>query len=207
MKYYFCFFFFSLLICACEISNFEKQTSSYDLNQKGISVIIPDSILQNGDIILKKGYGVVSELVTKTLDDGNPFSHAGIVYKKNDTTFIIHSISKEFSNIDGVQKTLLDTFLLDCKPHTIRIIRWKNMIALRERLANIALHYSSKNIPFDYQFDYKNPNKMYCNELLYHCLINVNDSDFFVKKVVNKTELLTFSCFLDTNLFTFVSNY
>ncbi len=200
------FIFFALLLTSCQDKN-QKNSQEEKIQQpKGI-LHISHQEFESGDILLKKGYGIVSELVIKTLDDGNPYSHCGLIYKQDTNVYVMHSISKEFSDIDGVQKTPLSTFLQDCQKHTLKIIRLKDTSQKKQRLAQEGLLLCKKNIPFDYSFDYQDSSKMYCSEFLYVILLKTLQVDIFEKKRVNKSDLLTFSCFNDTNLFTFVSNY
>ena len=79
-------------------SNREQFFSTYSLSDEEVD------LLQDGDIILRKGYGIVSENIAKYLDEEYVISHCGIVVKsQKGNYFVIHSVSGRLPEDDGVQ--------------------------------------------------------------------------------------------------------
>ncbi len=192
---------FAILFYACQQ---QDKPLEPEVVPKTPLVLKDRKLLESGDIILKQGYGPVSTLVTKFLQEDIPISHCGVIVMQDTTAYVVHSISKEFAEIDGVQLSVLDTFLLDCNKNSVFIVRNKFNKIKRNLFSDKAVEYSKRVIPFDYEFNYQEKNKMYCSELIYCLFLEVYEKDFFEKKEVNNTSLLKFSSLFDTTNFILV---
>lgn len=128
--------------------------------------------LQEGDIILRRGYGFFSDMIAKRLNDSVfDVTHSGILYKKNDKWWVIHSLSSDASDFDGIQEQLLSEFLLYCVPNKLLVVRPKNITLQQgEEIAKRALFYLEKKVPFDHLGVIDEPSKMYCTELIWQIL-------------------------------------
>ena len=71
-------------------------------------------LIQEGDIILRMGEGWLSQFICKHLHDTIRVSHCGILVKSEADWEVIHVLSKEVSDIDGVQSCPLGQFNQDC---------------------------------------------------------------------------------------------
>ncbi len=69
------------------------------------------SEVRSGDLVVKRGRGHLSNMIVKTLDEEVPLSHCGIVSRTNDSIYIIHSVAKELTGIDGVQIIKYEEFI------------------------------------------------------------------------------------------------
>ena len=110
-----------------EISEQIKNKDITRLSKKELSLI------KEGDFILRRGFGFFSDYVSTNLNDGPliDVTHAGIITKQNDTLFVIHSLSSDVSEIDGVQKQPLSDFLQYSAPHKIIITRLGHLKGLQ----------------------------------------------------------------------------
>ncbi len=140
------------------------DTYSYD-NQLEIDI----SLLENGDIIFRKGRSFVSQMVLQ-IDSRSPFSHVGIIMKNEDSVFVIHSVPDE--DDDGIDKVKIDdlkTFLLFDRASAISVYRLNNENV--QSIKNIAVNYAKEKaiagIPFDGGFDLSNDERLYCTELIW----------------------------------------
>lgn len=82
--------------------------------------------LETGDIILKRGFGKVSNLITHYMNEKIPISHCGIIVCAKDSTYIVHSVAKSYARRDGVQTILLNDFLKDCQANYFYIVETKS---------------------------------------------------------------------------------
>ena len=106
-----------------------------------------DSI-QPGDIILRKSYGLISDIITSQLKDTINISHCGIIAKNESGEFcVIHSLSKMVSDYDGMQSCSIDEFINDSRPETVKVVRFRNR--KNKLIADYAQHYLKEKIPFD----------------------------------------------------------
>src|ERR1035437_174519 len=87
----------------------EQLVSDYTISKKEIS------LLHDGDIILRHGYGFVSDMIVRTLNDSSGLSHCAILTKYKGHWIVIQSISSTVSDIDGVQWQDLRTFVKQSK--------------------------------------------------------------------------------------------
>lgn len=107
---------------------------------------------QDGDIILRKGRGVISGIIASSIKDSLPYSHCGIVVKEKQQWKVIHSVARELSNVDGVQQCSLDDFIAESDDSCFMVVRCRidNAGLL---IASAAKDYLKRKIPFDYQFN------------------------------------------------------
>lgn len=153
------------------------------------------SNLRSGDIILRKSFGLISEIVVVKLQDTIDISHCGIIFIDSKKNYqIIHSLSKKVSDADGVQICSLDHFMEDSKLESVRVVRLK--IDTNHAVANKALYYLQHKIPFDELFDIKDTTSFFCSELPIHIIRSVFDIDITLGSNEPK-----FSIFLDPNFF------
>lgn len=97
----------------------EQSFSDYFLNEEDLAQF------QDGDIILRHGYGMVSDLITETMNDGRNVSHCAIISRDSTGISVIHSVSQSLSKYDGVQKQGIRRFIKDSKPNSIILLRYR----------------------------------------------------------------------------------
>ncbi|WP_297332098.1 YiiX/YebB-like N1pC/P60 family cysteine hydrolase [Flavobacterium sp.] len=160
---YKCFFW---LDHKSEIREQTKNSSITRLSNEEISLI------QEGDFILRRGFGFFSDYVSEHLNDGDiDVTHAGIIIKENGDLFVIHSLSSDVSDFDGIQKQPLQDFLLYCAPEKIIVTRTKHAdTACGGKIAERAKYYLSQKIPFDHNGKFDDDNELYCTELIWKIL-------------------------------------
>ncbi len=128
--------------------------------------------LEEGDFILRRGYGFFSDYISKNLNR-SPYevTHAGIVVKLDQKFFVVHALSSDVSDIDGVQINTLEDFLKTSYPDKMIVTRVKNQtVELRSQIAQKALHYLELKIPFDHFGNYEDGDALYCTELIWRIL-------------------------------------
>jgi hypothetical protein len=201
------FFFvlvFSLIACQPGSEDSERQRA----NMPGVS---PQDfnvrLVQPGDFILKRGKGPISKLITDQFNETIPLSHCGIFVPKGDSLVIVHSVTKDFGDRDGVQEIAVNRFLLDCMKDFLYVVRFKGDTAKNREMASRAAFYAKERIPFDRQADNSNPEQMICTELLFWCMKDVYGKECFNRLKVGEKELLGFNGLLDTSNFEVVLRY
>lgn len=128
--------------------------------------------LQEGDFILRRGYGYFSDIIAKHLNTTEfDVTHCGILTKKNKEWYVIHSLSSDVSDVDGMQIQSLKEFLYYSQPKKILITRVKNAtLSQRDKIAVEGLKLLDLKIPFDHQGDIEDDSKMYCTEMIWYIL-------------------------------------
>lgn len=137
-------------------------------NTTDLHLYSTDSI-RSGDIILRKGYGLISEIIEAQLNDTIGISHCGIIVKdKKQHFFVIHSLSKTVSDADGVQICSLQSFMNDSQIETVKVVRFRNDST--EKIAEKAFYYLKRRIPFDEAFNSNDTTAFYCSEFPIHII-------------------------------------
>jgi uncharacterized protein YycO len=165
--------------------------------------------LEEGDIILRRGEGFVSSVISNLNDADYQISHCAILVKKDSVTWnVIHTVSSELSNIDGVQTEELDRFTAESVENTIVVLRYKASKDKRTEIANRARYYLTRQIGFDNSFDIADTTKFYCTELVYRVFLDVFGFDVFEERYqTNHPNYLTFEVFLDRKKFDVIINH
>jgi len=130
------------------------------------------SQIQEGDFILRRGFGFFSNYISKELNDSIiDVTHAGIITKRNDSLFVIHSLSSDVTDVDGLQIQPLREFLRYSYPHKIIITRLKNADSVTGlKISSLAKNYLTKQIPFDHKGNYDNDDELFCTEMIWKIL-------------------------------------
>lgn len=130
------------------------------------------SKIHEGDFILRRGFGYFSDYIASSLNDGvTDVTHAGIIVKRGNVFYVIHSLSSDVSDIDGMQIQPLTEFLKYSAPGKIIITRAGNSDAeFGKKVAQQAEIYLAKKIPFDHNGDIDNSSKLFCTELIWQIL-------------------------------------
>lgn len=189
------------------------DTSSSKLNTKQSTVKYyftanEKKLLQEGDIIMRRGYGVVSSMISNMNDATYSLSHCAFIVKEPDGKFsIIHSIPRD--NFDGIQKQNLDRFTNESVPQTIVVIRHKEGDTLiGHQIALAAKVYLEQQIKFDHHFDLSDSSTFYCSELIYRVYGDVFKKDCFAERAkTNHPNFLTFPAFMDSSKFDLIINH
>ncbi len=129
------------------------------------SLQFPDiNLLENGDIIFRRGYGVDSTVAANFSEGEKRYSHAGIIYKKEDKIYVIHSEDDDEGH-NGVFMENLDDFI-DNSP-IWAVYRYKVLDKIKVKMIQESLAFLHKHTKFDNDFDLKDDDKMYCTEFIY----------------------------------------
>lgn len=155
-----CFIGLACLFFGCKQK--APQREPYLLNKED------KDLFQSGDIILRKGEGFISQFICDRLKERIPISHCGIIIKDADKLDVIHALSKDVSEVDGVQICSFDQFTQESEKGSIFVVRYKkDTTAL---IASSALYYLRTKKPFDRFFDLHDSTAFFCSELPLHIL-------------------------------------
>lgn len=145
------------------------------------SLPIDSTLLQNGDLIFRRGISFVSNLVLEH-DSETPYSHVGLIFFEEDHPFVIHAVPDESeTEIDYIKKDPLNIFLRSDRASAYAITRYNN-----EKVASAASRFAKNlymsKIIFDDAFSLKDTSKLYCTEMVWqafkHAGVNLTDNKF-----------------------------
>ncbi len=207
-----------LLLLTVLLSMFGSSCNNTASNRvlKDIYELTPQEInlLQDGDIILRHGYGFVSNTIVKTLAEDISVSHAGIIVKdKRGQWQVIHSVSQSLSDYDGVQTVPLNNFIRDSQPGSVIVVRFRDEPERSELLPSVsgkAWDYLQQQIPFDYSFDLEDSTRFFCTEFIARVISEVYDESLYYALYpphLSALDKLKFGVFLDPRWFKVILNH
>lgn len=199
---------FFLFACNQEKSNVTAEKTplkNSSLQHTGFYSQMPFdlSTLQEGDILLRRGRGTVSNYIIAVLDEAIPVSHCGMVYLNDEGEWdVVHAISKDQTDISGVVTESLQTFLQESIEGTLILVRIHATDEERSKMAKKAVGYAEKKVPFDFSFDIKNPERMYCTEVIWKVSKEVLGKNLFTETInPGEIDILKFSNFFNPDFF------
>lgn len=197
---------FALFLLTYDLRSEQKQQhENYDLTEDEYAM------LKDGDIILRHGYGLVSDGIANTLNEEFHVSHCAILVQ-SDTAIhgfrVIHSVSQSLSPYDGVQEQSFPRFIRDSQRNSIMVVRFKLADdSTRHIISDAALSYLERQVPFDHAFDISDTNKLYCSELPWIIIKNKFGVDIFKDKYNKDKDHMKFSNFWNPEYFEVVFNH
>jgi len=197
-------FFIALIFHSCSVEPSAEKKALYTLK------VEEKHLLQEGDIILRHGYGMVSSIISNTLKEDFSLSHCAIVVKDSLDKFkVVHSVSQSISDYDGVQIQDLNLFINDSKPNSVIVVRYKALeedqkLLVREK----TMDFLNRQIPFDHKFDISDTTELFCTELIWRIFLDLFDDDILDSENFKGTlSAFKFAFFLDPKRFDIIINH
>jgi len=130
--------------------------------------IMPDDVeLRPGDVVFRRGCGLLSQAVLKA-DSRGVYSHTGIVVDSSGVAMIVHAVPEE-PDYDGepdrVKMEPPERFFGSDRAIAGEVCRPLDSIAA-ERAAQVAMNVYRRGTLFDHDYDCNDTTQMYCTELL-----------------------------------------
>src|SRR5690606_20437382 len=123
-------------------------------------------MLQEGDVILRRGEGFTSSVISNLAKADYQLSHCAFLVKDSMENWqVIHTVSSSLSAVDGIQQESLERFCRESVENTIVVLRLKADSLARMQIAERAKYYLTRQIKFDNAFDLKDTTAYYCTEL------------------------------------------
>lgn len=179
----------------------QKNTYTLTLEEK--------SLLQQGDIIFRRGFGVISDAIIKYIPCDYSISHCGIIVKDSqDNIMVIHTVSNTLAAVDGMQQDNLDKFVKESHKNSIIVARYRyENDSLADKIACQAKEYLARKIPFDHRFDCNDSTEFFCTELIYRVLKNTVDLDVYKSFPEKRKDCMDFGVFLYPENFSIILNH
>jgi len=130
---------------------------------------IDETILQEGDIVFRRGTGIASRIVLAADKEGG-YSHIGIIVKEAEGWKVIHAVpgetDKEYPE-EVIKKESLSQFFAPKKAVSGAIFRLDTIETIALLAAEKAQIVFARNLLFDHKYDLEDSTKMYCTELIF----------------------------------------
>ena len=201
IKTVFCFLFIGFFFLAC--NQHQQARSKIDTPQSDSLEDHQITFFQPGDIICRRGFGMISDLIASFASKNGEISHCGVLIRKQQEWVVVHSTSQAFAKKDGLQCTHLYEFVINSRKESIRVYRLKTEDETVRKFVAATDSISELHIPFDADFDLGRSSELYCTELI-QMLFDLAGVEFQLDcREFEGRQVLTFHSFADT--FTFDS--
>lgn len=158
------------------------------------------AMLQDGDVIMRRGYGYISDMIGRFLDEERLLTHCGVVTVRKDGYWVVHALSSNVSEIDGMQAHRLEDFVRQSYPGSIVVTRFRTEED-RGGISRRAVDYLRRQVPFDHHFDVVDTSTIYCSELIWLIVRDEFGVDVFQNARDPERRYFGFSNFLDPRWF------
>lgn len=150
--------------------------SKIDNSSNLVAQIIP--VVKNGDLIFRRGTGVVGHVVTMA-DKQGLYSHVGIIVSKDTAVYVVHAVPHEpdfDGDFDRVKCENITKFIGRYPDANIGLYRLSIPDSLIAQVTKHALDLSNRKVPFDHDYNLKDTSALYCTELIEHLYNNIGIS-------------------------------
>lgn len=136
--------------------------------ETNLAAHFPYDLLRDGDVVFRRGVGVLSRAVVMADKQGH-YSHIGIVVKKDDKWKVVHAVPGEpdfEGDPDRVKMDDLTQFFANERAKTGALMRVSADSILCRQAAYHAFNLYKANILFDHDYNLNDSSRMYCTELI-----------------------------------------
>ncbi|MEI8204952.1 MAG: YiiX/YebB-like N1pC/P60 family cysteine hydrolase [Bacteroidota bacterium] len=128
--------------------------------------------IKDFDLIISKGQSAQSKFIGLLNYSIEDYSHIGIIKKKGDSIFVLHS-TPDGTETNGIRFDNLQKFLDLSDVNDYTVLRFQNISNRFHYNLNVEFEKLKKGqAPFDYDFNNFDHGKIYCSELV--CIILKN---------------------------------
>jgi Permuted papain-like amidase enzyme, YaeF/YiiX, C92 family len=139
-----------------------------------------NALVKDGDLVLRLGSDITSEMIRQLNQQDASFSHCGIASIEEDTVFIYHAIGGEFNPDQRLKRETLYSFCHPADNKAMAVYRPRISDEQRHLVLLLARQYYHAGVPFDMSFDYESEERLYCAEFVAKCYSRaMADSSWF----------------------------
>jgi hypothetical protein len=137
-------------------------------------------LAKTGDIVVRLGNDMTSEMMRSMNLTDPSYSHAGIISREGDTVFVYHALGGELNPNEQIRKEPLWQFGRPNGSKALGIYRVQMDSATYQRLMEAVHSFYQRHMPFDNSFDLRTKDRLYCTEFVSCCFEQAfKDTGFF----------------------------
>jgi len=175
---------------------------------------LPDSLtvyeldmLQEGDILLRKGFGSISDFIADFLEETYPITHcAFVINTKSKSKQVLHTASNE--TINSIHVEPLEQYVQQSFLGSLVLVRLKCSKEKKEQVLQKSYQLLAKKIPFDMGFNDRDNQALYCIEFMRNIFLDVFEEDLLPKRSrKNNLDVLSMDNFFNPTHFEVIFNH
>lgn len=165
------------------------------------------NLLQEGDILLRKGFGSISSFIADFLNETYPVTHcAFVINTQNNAKQVLHTASNESANTVYIEP--LEQYIQQSVRGSLVLVRLQYSKEKKEQVLQKAYQLLAKKIPFDMGFNDQDEQALYCIELMRNVFLDVFEEDLLPKRSKkNAIDVLSMNNFFNTEHFEVIFNH
>jgi hypothetical protein len=125
-----------------------------------------EGLLKDGDLVVRSSQEFTSQFIRALSRTDKRYSHAGIVFYENGYPMIYHLLAGDENPDERLRKDSLHSFANPRKNFGFAIYRYNFDSSELKKYNNLIHRWYSQGLLFDYSFDLKTEDKMYCSEMI-----------------------------------------
>lgn len=157
--------------CSRPINNFTEPQNKLAEVQKAYN-------FRTGDLVVRSGTGIISDMFRKFSLHDQKYSHAGLLSVEDGRAYVYHTIGGEENVTNKLRKETLESFCNPLSNEAAAIYRYPLTKKEEENVAAKVQYYYKEGLEFDTKLDLETDEKMYCSEFVYkvisRCTANKN---------------------------------
>lgn len=183
------FFFLSVFSCSSRTKPALSPKVASDSLMEKIEFL--EKKLEEGDLVLRLGNDITSNMLSQLNLNDKRFSHIGICFVENGQKLVYHSVGGE-GEIGGsfLRKEPIAAFFDTANNISFGVAKTNFTKAERERLELVVKQWYDQKIPFDLSFDLKTDDSLYCSEMVAKAIHRSNE-----KFLIPTTDTLGYNYF------------
>jgi hypothetical protein len=139
------------------------------------------ALLKEGDMVVRLNQDPASQFIKNFNRQDKSYSHAGVVLFEKGYPFIYHIVNGEENPEEKLKKDSLSRFCDPRKNLSYGIYRYELGEGEIKRLKALIYKWHAKGVQFDYQFNLKTDDKMYCSEMIRKALEKVTNKRILIE--------------------------
>ncbi len=149
------------------------------------------SELKSGDLILRRGFGIMSETIEGFSEMEKKYSHSGLIGKdENGTAYVYHILGATDGKEYVVRKDELFKFCNANDALSFAVYRYDMNEEQIADMKTICENYYHSGIQFDLSFDLTTNDRMYCSEFVYKSLIEATGNSAYIPLTKRNDEFI-----------------
>lgn len=139
--------------------------------------------LQDGDLVVRSGNDITSQLIKNFNRKDKNYSHSGIVFFNDGVPFVYHILAG-FENPDA--KMVTDSLQIFCHPrhnHGFAIYRYAMDSSEIVKMKQLVSNWHRQGVRFDSTFNLRSDDRMYCSEMIQKALARATKNRIVVETV------------------------
>ncbi len=129
---------------------------------------LPYDKFQQGDIVFRRGDGIVSSVVLYNDVDGK-YSHVGVVVRQGDSLMVVHAVPGEHDSADDFDRVKIESIKRFFNPElaTRGAVMRMPLNENQQRLIGVyAVEKADAKVAFDHNYNLADTSTLYCTEFV-----------------------------------------